>query len=87
MAGPLTQALAIRATLGRRPRTGGATQGDPTMTKELQCGDLMPGCDFRATGATEDEVMRQAAEHAKRDHGVEVTPELADQVRAAIRDR
>jgi hypothetical protein len=26
--------------------------------RTLHCGDLMKGCDFVATGATEDEVMR-----------------------------
>lgn len=56
------------------------------MTKELKCGDLMPGCEFRATGETEDEILQQAAVHAKEVHGIDVTPELAEQVRAKIRD-
>ena len=56
------------------------------MTKELRCGDLVDGCQTRITGETEEEVMAQAAHHAKDDHGMEVTPELAEAVRAKIRD-
>lgn len=56
------------------------------MTKVLQCGDLMPGSPFEARGTTEDEVLSEAATHAKTVHHVEVTPELADKVRCAIRD-
>jgi predicted small metal-binding protein len=32
----------------------------------------------------EDELMRLAAEHAREDHGMEVTPELAQEVRKHI---
>jgi predicted small metal-binding protein len=32
-------------------------------------------------------VIQKAREHAKKDHGMELTPELADKVRAAIQDR
>jgi hypothetical protein len=31
------------------------------MAKQLKCGDLMPGCDFVAKGATEAEVLEKAA--------------------------
>jgi len=57
------------------------------MAKQLKCGDLMPGCDFVAKGATEDEVLNKAAEHAKTAHGIQqVTPELAAKVKGAIKD-
>ena len=56
------------------------------MTKELKCGDLVPGCDFKATGETEDEILQAAAVHAKEAHGLDVTPELAEKVKAAIHD-
>ncbi|WP_112322734.1 DUF1059 domain-containing protein [Oceanibium sediminis] len=56
------------------------------MTKVLKCGDLMPGCDFQAKAETEDEILQQAAQHAKEAHGMDVTPELAEKVKAAIRD-
>lgn len=56
------------------------------MTKVLKCGDLMPGCDFQARGDTDDEVLQQAAVHAKEAHGIDPTPELVDQVKAVIKD-
>lgn len=57
------------------------------MAKQLKCGDLMPGCDFVAKGATEAEVMAKAAEHAKQAHGIQqVTPDLAQKVKGAIKD-
>jgi predicted small metal-binding protein len=55
--------------------------------KALHCGDLMSGCDFVARGATEDEVMQQAAEHAKAVHGMQdISPDMASKIRATIRD-
>lgn len=56
------------------------------MTKLLRCRDLGMNCDFEARGATEEDIMQQAAAHARREHQIsEVPPELASQVRAAIR--
>ena len=56
------------------------------MPKEMRCADLMPGCTFVATGATDDEVVRKAAQHAKERHNVkEITPDLAKKVKAAIK--
>ena len=55
--------------------------------KAMHCGDLMKGCDFVARGATEDEVMKQAVVHAKSAHGIDnITPELAEKVKAAIKN-
>ena len=57
------------------------------MSKELRCGDVVPGCEFVARGESEHEILQQAAEHARTEHGVnEITPELAEKVRGAIRD-
>lgn len=56
------------------------------MSKVLKCGDLMPGCDFQAKGETEDEILQQAAEHAKEVHGIDPTPELVEQVKSVITD-
>lgn len=56
------------------------------MTKVLKCGDLMPGCDFEARAESEEELLSAAAEHAKQAHGIEVTPDVAEQVKAAIRE-
>ena len=56
------------------------------MKKHIACGDVVPGCTFTATAATEEDLIRQVAEHAAHDHGVaQVTPELAAKVKAAIR--
>ena len=61
--------------------------GEPAVMKAIHCGELMKGCDFVARGATEDEVMKKAAEHAKTAHGIQnITPELAQKVKAAIKN-
>jgi predicted small metal-binding protein len=58
------------------------------MSKQLKCGDLMPGCTTVIEGKDEADVMAKAAEHAKADHNVTtVSPDLADKIRRAIRDR
>jgi predicted small metal-binding protein len=58
------------------------------MGKVVDCAKVDPstGCSHVVRGETEEELMRNAQEHAK-DHGlVEVTPELMERVRANIRD-
>lgn len=54
--------------------------------KTLACGELMPGCTQTFRGETEDEILAQAGKHASEAHGLAVTPELVEQVRAHIRD-
>jgi predicted small metal-binding protein len=57
------------------------------MTRELHCGEIIEGCNHVITGATEEEVLEQAVEHAREAHGVEqVDAATAARVRAAIRD-
>ena len=57
------------------------------MAKVLRCRDVGTTCDFEARGATVEEVMQKAAEHARKDHGLqEIPPEIAQRARAAIRD-
>ncbi|MBV9441648.1 MAG: DUF1059 domain-containing protein [Acidobacteriaceae bacterium] len=47
----------------------------------------MPGCEYVARGQNEDEVLARAAEHAKRDHGMESIPDdVIDKVKSAIHD-
>jgi predicted small metal-binding protein len=58
------------------------------MGKIVDCGKVDPstGCSHVVRGETEEELMKNAAEHAK-EHGiVEVTPELMERVRANIQD-
>jgi len=55
--------------------------------KVLRCRDVGPDCDFVARGATVEEIMQQAGVHAKAVHGMTtIPPELAEKVKAAIRD-
>jgi len=57
------------------------------MTKVISCRDVGMDCDFEARGETEQEVLRQCAEHARKDHGMErIPPEVAAKVKAAMRD-
>lgn len=57
------------------------------MGRKMDCRDVGPDCDFVARGESDEEVMRQVAEHASTAHGIEdVPPELAEKARAAIRD-
>ena len=56
------------------------------MAKQLRCRDVGMNCDFEAVGDTEEEVLRQASDHARTVHQItEMPPELAGKVRAAIR--
>jgi predicted small metal-binding protein len=58
------------------------------MAKIVDCRKVDPntGCRHVVRGETEEELMKNAAEHAK-EHGlVEVTPELMERVRANIQD-
>ncbi len=58
------------------------------MDKIIECAKVDPssGCTHVIRGKNEEEVMKNAMEHAK-EHGIrEVTPELMAKVKAAIRD-
>jgi predicted small metal-binding protein len=56
------------------------------MSKVLRCGELFPGCSVEARAETEDELLKAAAEHARRDHGiVTIDPATLAKVKAAIR--
>ena len=52
----------------------------------LRWGDDGPDCDADMRGDTEGEILEQAGAHAQADHGLEVTPELVEVVRSAIKD-
>lgn len=54
--------------------------------KTLKCRDVGFDCNAVVRAETEEEVMRQAAEHARAHHGVtEVTPEMGAKVKGLIR--
>lgn len=54
--------------------------------KTLACGEIMEGCQATFSGETEDEVLAQAGAHAEQAHGMTVSPEVVELVRAHIRD-
>jgi predicted small metal-binding protein len=58
------------------------------MPKEIACNDVVPGCPFTASAASNEELLKKVGDHASHEHGVtELTPELAAKVKAAIRSR
>ncbi len=57
------------------------------MPKTLNCRDVGVDCDASFTGETEEEIMTEAAEHARTEHGFnEIPPELVEKARGAIQD-
>jgi predicted small metal-binding protein len=52
--------------------------------KTLRCKDVGFDCAGVIEGETEEEVLEQAAEHARTTHQIEVTPELVAQIRLHI---
>ena len=59
------------------------------MSKLLRCSDLGTNCPKEIRAETEEELMKLAAEHAEKDHGISVAsipPAMLQMVRAAIKD-
>jgi len=57
------------------------------MSKVLHCRDIGFDCEAVVKAETEEEVLRQAAEHAQSVHGLtEITDEVVQKVRAAIHE-
>ena len=54
--------------------------------KILRCREVGFDCDQVIRAQSEEEVLREAAEHAQQIHRVEVTPALAAQVQSYIHD-
>ncbi len=56
------------------------------MSYSLACGDVVEGCATSLEAGSEEELMARVADHARDEHGVtEVSPELAAQVKGAIK--
>ncbi|MFQ5473250.1 MAG: DUF1059 domain-containing protein [Dehalococcoidia bacterium] len=57
------------------------------MGKIIDCNKVNPasGCSHIVRGDTEEELLKNAAEHAK-EHGMEPTPELLEMVKSQIED-
>ena len=57
------------------------------VSKRIECKSVVPGCDWTGSAETEEALLQKVVTHAAEVHGVkEVTPELAAQVKAAIKD-
>ena len=55
------------------------------MEKVLRCADVSgTACQFVARGATMNDILQQAGQHAVQDHGLTVTPELVEAVKARV---
>jgi predicted small metal-binding protein len=55
------------------------------MEKVLRCADVSStSCQFVARGRTMDEILQQAGQHAVDGHGLTVTPELVEAVKARV---
>ncbi len=54
--------------------------------KQLKCRDAGFDCEGVIQGQSVDDVLSQAGPHAKEAHGVDVTPEMAGQIRTLVRD-
>jgi predicted small metal-binding protein len=57
------------------------------MAKVLSCRDVGISCDWHACGTSEEDVLQQAAEHARKDHGITtISDEMVTKVKSAIHD-
>lgn len=59
------------------------------MTKVLRCSDLGTNCPKEIRAENVEELMKLAAEHAEKDHGISVSsipPSMMALVQAAIKD-
>ncbi len=54
--------------------------------KELKCRDAGFDCEAVVQAESVDQLMAQAGAHAKQAHGVDVTPEMAGQIRTLVHD-
>ena len=56
------------------------------MAKVLRCRDVGFDCDRVVHADSEDEILRQAAQHAQQDHGLTTIDDVVRKVRSAIYD-
>jgi predicted small metal-binding protein len=57
--------------------------------KTISCREAGFECDYVIKGQTEEEVIKNGAEHAIKKHGVkseDMTPEMKEKIRALVRD-
>lgn len=55
--------------------------------REFRCGEIVPGCDAVFRAESDAEIIAQATEHSRTEHGIdEVPPEVVETIRASIMD-
>ena len=54
--------------------------------RDFHCSDAGMKCDFVAKGNTDDEVLKQAGQHAQQAHGMKMSSDLEKTVRGLIHD-
>ncbi|HET7285700.1 MAG TPA: DUF1059 domain-containing protein [Nitrososphaeraceae archaeon] len=57
--------------------------------KTISCREAGFECDYVIKGQTEEEVVKNGAEHAIKEHGMkseDMTPEMKEKIRALVRD-
>lgn len=54
--------------------------------KLLRCRDAGFDCDHEVRAESEEDLLRQVAQHAQKVHNVKVTPELVEQVKKLIKE-
>ena len=60
---------------------------ETTMPKTYTCRDVGVDCDWKTSAETEDEIMATVSKHAAEVHPtIELTPELVETVRKAIKE-
>jgi predicted small metal-binding protein len=54
--------------------------------KVLKCCDAGFDCDRVVHAETDQELMAEVAEHVTKDHEIEVTPELVEQIKPLVKE-
>jgi predicted small metal-binding protein len=55
--------------------------------KEIKCRDVGQNCDFVCRGETVEEVLKKAAEHGLKSHGMtDLTQAVKDKIKNVIKD-
>jgi predicted small metal-binding protein len=55
--------------------------------KQFSCGAVIPGCQAKFSGDSDEAILKQVAKHAAQDHGLRDIPaSVVAQVKASIRE-
>jgi len=55
--------------------------------KTITCGELVPGCQYKARAETEADVLSKVSEHVRSAHPeIEMTPKMVEKVKAKIHE-